>query len=110
MFSFKHWLTLFVSYATMVGVIWGVLEAYTYFQGDHLKYVVGSYWILIYILPIFPSLIITFMSTKNGGRKRNVVIEEEAFSRRIRETVINQQAGDNTVQIGQVSGDIDINR
>lgn len=55
--SSKFWLSLIGAYIAQIGAFWGILEAYTYFQGDSLKLVLGIYWPVIYILPIITSLI-----------------------------------------------------
>jgi len=47
-------------YIVQVGALWGLLEGYTYFKDDALKDFLGSYWILIYILPIFTTVYFAF--------------------------------------------------
>ncbi len=53
------------SYFILVAGIWGFLEAYTYFQDDHLKKVLGPYWWIIYVLPLFISLFMAIGVTKS---------------------------------------------
>jgi len=55
---------LFEGYVGTVVAIWGFLEAYTYFRGDHLKQVLGPHWLLVYSLPILPALVLAFLSTR----------------------------------------------
>lgn len=54
------------SYFTFVAGIWGFLEAYTYFRGDYLREIVGSYWIFIYSLPLLPAIIIGIVKPNNS--------------------------------------------
>ena len=44
----KSAIKFFALYIVQVGTLWGLLEGYTYFMGDALKNLLGSFWILIY--------------------------------------------------------------
>ena len=46
-------------YIVQVGTIWGFVEGYTYFRGDHLRNLLGPYWILLYGVPALIALIVT---------------------------------------------------
>lgn len=50
-------------YIIQVGSIWGFMEGYTYFNGDHLKKILGPYWILLYGLPAVVALIAAVLHT-----------------------------------------------
>ncbi len=52
----------------MIGSVWGVLEAYTYFKGDKLKQLTGSSWILIYIAPVVLSIIVAYLNSRRLDR------------------------------------------
>ena len=52
----KTILTFFISYISQVGVLWGLLDGYTYFKGDTLKTLLQGYWVFIYIIPIFTTI------------------------------------------------------
>ena len=52
MLSKSFWLSVFLSYTTLVIGVWGFVQAYTYFQGDSLKKALGPYWVVIYLLPL----------------------------------------------------------
>jgi hypothetical protein len=58
--NLKKVLEILSLYIAMVGVIWGFLEGFTYFQGDTLKHFVGKYWLLMYIAPILPTTLMHF--------------------------------------------------
>ena len=60
----KFWLSFIGAYIAQIGAFWGILEAYTYFQGDSLKLALGIYWPVIYALPIFTALI--FANTREN--------------------------------------------
>lgn len=53
----KFWFSFIGAYIAQIGAVWGILEAYTYFQGDSLKLALGNYWPIIYALPIFTALL-----------------------------------------------------
>ena len=55
----SFFITLIASYVVLVTSIWGFIEAYTYFQGDSLKRMLGGNWVWLYILP---SIISVFIS------------------------------------------------
>ena len=54
----SFFITLISSYIVLVTGIWGFVEAYTYFQGDSLKGMLGGNWVWLYILPAIISLFI----------------------------------------------------
>jgi hypothetical protein len=53
--AMKIALQTIISYIAQVGLIWGFLEAYTYFKDDSLRNALGNYWVLIYFFPILTS-------------------------------------------------------
>lgn len=59
----KSILRFFIIYIIQVGSFWGFFEGYTYFKGDHLKKLLGPYWILLYGLPAIIALIVTIIQT-----------------------------------------------
>lgn len=64
--STRFWVAFIGSYVTIVGALWGLLEAYTYFTGDELKKILGAYWLLIlYGLPIIIALWIASLNDRN---------------------------------------------
>lgn len=52
-------------YIGIVIAIWGFLDAYTYFIDDKLKELLGSYWLLLYGIPLIPALIIALLNSKD---------------------------------------------
>ena len=59
-------------YIVQVGTIWGFVEGYTYFKGDHLKNLLGPYWILLYGVPALIALIATALSSlKSSNSKKS---------------------------------------
>jgi hypothetical protein len=48
-------LEIIVTYATSAGLIWGAVEAYTYFEGEELKLLIGQSWPLLFI--VFPGVL-----------------------------------------------------
>lgn len=54
-----------IIYIIQVGSLWGALEGYTYFKGDALKSTLGEFWILMYILPVFTTLLYILWQRKN---------------------------------------------
>jgi hypothetical protein len=53
------------SYFVLEASIWGFLEAYTYFQDDRLKKVLGPYWWIVYVFPLFISLFMAIWVIKS---------------------------------------------
>lgn len=52
--TWSFWKTFFTAYIALVAGIWGFVEAYTYFESDSLKQLLGSnWWIYYYLLPLF---------------------------------------------------------
>ena len=46
-------ITLVSAYIAVITAEWSLVQAYTYFQGDSLKIMVGKYWVaLFYTLPL----------------------------------------------------------
>ena len=68
--SFGFWKVFLGSYIALVGSIWGFLEAYTYFQDDHLKQIVGPYWWAIYVVPFLMALAVAFVTSKSERLRR----------------------------------------
>jgi len=70
--TWSFWKTFFTVYLTLVAGIWGFVEAYTYFESDSLKQLLGSnWWILYYLLPLF----IAFSSTALTNAKEETRAE-----------------------------------
>lgn len=67
-----------VVYVAQVGALWGILEAYTYFQGNALEDFLGPYWILIYIVPWFTTAYVLFRDSKNVVDDPRPQIKEQA--------------------------------
>ena len=61
--SGSFWKTFFTVYLAIVAGIWGFLEAYTYFEGDSLRELLGPYWLAIYGLPLFFAFTIAALRT-----------------------------------------------
>lgn len=67
-----------------MGVLWGLVEGFTYFKNDSLKNILKGYWILLYIIPIFTTIVyIKFFQSpvSYGGQGGNaeVIGDGEAF-------------------------------
>jgi hypothetical protein len=60
------------SYIVLVLGIWGFIEAYTYFEGDHLKQIVGPYWWALYGVPIPVALCVALWRDKPERPRRFV--------------------------------------
>jgi ribokinase len=67
--STRFWIAFIGSYITIVGALWGLLEAYTYFTGDKLKQILGAYWLLIlYGVPVVIALWVAFLNAGDTQR------------------------------------------
>ena len=63
------WVPVSISYIALVTGTWGFLEAYTYFQGDYLKNMIGPYWVSIYLIPLPIALIVGFIRSKTKNHQ-----------------------------------------
>ncbi len=61
--SSGFWIRLIITYSVLVGGAWGILGAYTYFRPDSLKCIVGSFWVLIYIIPLPIAVYVAFVGS-----------------------------------------------
>jgi len=85
-------IALISSYIALVTATWGFIEAYTYFQGDGLKRMLGENWVLLYILPAVISFFIAtiriFLFQKNVNLN-----DERIFNRTPDVSISNQIIG-----------------
>ena len=75
-------ITLVSAYIAVITAEWSLVQAYTYFQGDSLKIMVGKYWVaLFYTLPLAIALytaIVRILSLrKNAGNIKEIDIIHE---------------------------------
>ncbi|MBN1452354.1 MAG: tetratricopeptide repeat protein [Anaerolineales bacterium] len=64
--TWSFWKTFFTSYIAFVAGIWGFVEAYTYFENDSLKNMLGSYWwVVYYLVPLIIALFIAVLRNKS---------------------------------------------
>jgi len=68
--SSKFWKLLIITYSTLVGGVWGILEAYTYFRGDSLKRMLGPYWILLYAMPLLIAASVAFVGSSKDYKAK----------------------------------------
>ena len=65
-------ITLISAYIAVITAEWSLVQAYTYFQGDSLKIMVGKYWIaLFYTLPLtiaFCIAIVRILSLRKNAK------------------------------------------
>ncbi|MBN2443612.1 MAG: hypothetical protein JXJ04_19790 [Spirochaetales bacterium] len=54
------------TYGIQVGALWSFLEGYTYFKNNVLKNFLGSFWILIYIIPLVTTTI--YILVRKAGK------------------------------------------
>jgi hypothetical protein len=55
-------------YGATVASVWGILEAYSYFQGDLLKQQLGSNWIWIYVGSLPVAIILSLQKVREENR------------------------------------------
>jgi hypothetical protein len=68
---------LIAIYIAQVGALWGVLGGYTYFKDDSLKAFLGEFWIALYIIPIFTTIIyIVFRGVKETNSTNEIILTE----------------------------------
>ena len=73
--KFKKVLKFFGLYIIQAGTLWGLLDGYTYFKGDALKNFLGPYWLLIYIIPLFTTILITRETKGEGNAQENITTQ-----------------------------------
>lgn len=76
----KTIVTALALYILQVGALWGLLEGYTYFQGEDLKTIFGSYWIMIYIIPIFSTIYVLYNKTREKTSAHEAVVTQGNYS------------------------------
>jgi hypothetical protein len=76
----KKLLQFLAFYIVQAGTLWGLLDGYTYFKGDDLKNSLGSYWVLIYILPVFTAAYFTMQGTKKEDAVQESITTQGDFS------------------------------
>jgi len=82
--TWSFWKTFFTAYLALVGGIWGLVEAYTYFESNSLKQSLGSYWwIYYYVVPLF--IAILFAVWMNSSETR----EAESLDQHNRRVMLN---------------------
>ncbi len=69
-----------IIYIVQIGTLWGLLEGYTYFKDDVLKEVLGPYWLLIYILPLFTTAFIIFKDKRPKDSVQENITTQGNFS------------------------------
>jgi len=68
-------------YIAQVGALWGVLGGYTYFKDDSLKAFLGKFWIALYIIPVFTTIIyIFFRGVKETNNINENILTEGSYS------------------------------
>jgi hypothetical protein len=60
-------LAMIVTYATSAGATWGAVEAYTYFEGEKLKLLIGHYWPLLFI--VLPGILAVIAGLRTSRSK-----------------------------------------
>jgi len=64
------------TYIVVITAEWSLVQAYTYFQGDSLKTIVGNYWIaLFYTLPLIIALCVAIIRVVSLRRDAKIVKE-----------------------------------
>jgi len=76
--SFKFWRNFVAGYLAIVAGIWGLVEAYTYFQGAQLKELLGDLWLMFYGLPIPVAFILGYFTATEHPSPARVVASVEA--------------------------------
>ncbi|MEP7136359.1 MAG: hypothetical protein ABI904_15630 [Chloroflexota bacterium] len=71
-YSVTFFVALISTYIVVITAEWSLVQAYTYFQGDSLKTIVGNYWItLFYTVPLIIALcaaIIRIVSLRRNAK------------------------------------------
>jgi ribokinase len=83
----KFWLTFIGSYIAIVTAIWGFLEAYAYFKDGQLRQILGSYWLLLYGIPIGIALCTAFLSIRTNQQNNSLESVESDALQKIREVL-----------------------
>ncbi len=73
--KFKKAVKFLGLYIVQAGTLWGLLDGYTYFKGDALKDFLGPYWILIYVIPLFSTVLITRETKGEGNVQENITTQ-----------------------------------
>lgn len=76
----KNALKFIALYIVQVGALWGLLEGYSYFKGDALKEFLGSYWILVYIIPLFITAYVMVRDARGDGAIVESITTQGDFS------------------------------
>lgn len=76
----KNAIKFLTLYIVQVGTLWGLLEGYSYFMGDALKNLLGSFWILIYIIPLFTTLYIFMKGVSEETDVKESISTEGKYS------------------------------
>ena len=72
----SFFVTLVSTYIVVITAEWSLVQAYTYFQGDSLKTIVGNYWItLFYTLPLIIALCVAIIRVASLRRSAKIVKE-----------------------------------
>ena len=79
--TWSFWKTFITAYISLVGGIWGFVEAYTYFRGDALRQLLGSSWWLLYY--VIPALIAFSSATLRHARGEAPAEQLEQRNRRV---------------------------
>ncbi|MCZ7567039.1 MAG: hypothetical protein M5U01_00370 [Ardenticatenaceae bacterium] len=90
--SFKFWRNFVGGYLAVVAGIWGLVEAYTYFQGTQLKELLGNLWLMFYGFPIpvaFVLAYLTIIDRKARLERQRQDIARQATPQRIQEWLVN---------------------
>jgi hypothetical protein len=65
---------IITAYASTAGLIWGTIEAYTYFEGEELKQLLGNWWPLLFVVvPALVAIITGLRMRKNGTEEATLV-------------------------------------
>jgi|KBSSwiStaDraftv2_1062776.scaffolds.fasta_scaffold977331_1 hypothetical protein len=72
----SFFVTLVSTYIVVITAEWSLVQAYTYFQGDSLKTIIGNYWIaLFYTLPLIIALCVAIIRVVSLRKNANIVKE-----------------------------------
>lgn len=83
----KFWFTFVGSYIAIVTAIWGFLEAYAYFKDGQLRQILGSYWLLLYGIPIGMALGTAFLNVRADQQNNSLESVESNALQKIREVL-----------------------